>query len=154
MHADFDLGLDGSVTPTTHGGRRAGAGRPKGSSNKKAAAIEAALADGDDDPAEGSQSATAAVRKAIAVARKEAALADLNELEFKVKSGQYLSRDAFREATATLLAELAQGLRSLPDTLERKHGLAPAVVQAIEADIDDALARVSEGLEMFTGAAE
>lgn len=146
MNADFDLGPDGSVKPVV---RR---GRPTGYSPKKAKAVEQSLSGGDPDPqGDGEAVTTAAVRKSIALARKETALADLHELDFKIKSGQYLSRDAFREASATLLAELAQGLRSLPDTLERKHGLPPAVVQAVEADIDDALARVAEGLSMFHG---
>jgi phage terminase Nu1 subunit (DNA packaging protein) len=86
----------------------------------------------------------------IARARKEAALADMHELQFKIKSGEYVSRTAVREATATLLSNLAQSLRSLPDNLERKYSLPPEVVSAIERDVDGTLSDISEGLAMFT----
>lgn len=84
-------------------------------------------------------------------ARNEAAKAGLNELQLKINSGEYLARDAFREASATLLAELAQGLRSLSDRIERRHALPPAVILEIEQTIDDALATVASGLELFVG---
>lgn len=130
-HADFELNPStGTAEPVTprHGGARAGAGRKPGSYVKPPEAIQF-------DQAK---------------ARNEAAKADLNELEFKVKSGQYLERAAFREASATLLAELAQGLRGLPDKLERKFHLSPQQVQLISDDIDAALASVAAGLELFT----
>lgn len=84
-------------------------------------------------------------------ARNESAKAGLNELKLKIDSKEYLARSAFREASATLLAELAQGLRSIPDTLERKHALEPRVVQEIEAVIADGLSTVAAGLELFVG---
>ena len=129
----------------SHGGRRPGAGGPKGYSKKRAAAMESeSSVDGDDVTA-------TAVKKARAVARKEEALAGLNELELKIKSGEYLSRAAYREASATLLAELAQGLRSLPDTLERKFGLSPEALLHVERTIDEAMQAVADGLELFAG---
>ena len=129
----------------SHGGRRAGAGGPKGYSKKRAAEMEGeSSVDGDDVTA-------TAVKKARAVARKEEALAGLNELELKIKSGEYLSRTAYREASATLLAELAQGLRSLPDTLERKFGLSPEALLHVERTIDEAMQGVADGLELFAG---
>lgn len=82
-------------------------------------------------------------------ARNEAAKAGLNELKLKIDSKEYLSRTAFREASATLLAELAQALRSLPDTLERRHALPANIVLEIEKTIDEALATVASGLELF-----
>lgn len=127
MHADFDLGDDGSVFPT-RGGSRPGAGRkPLGHEKSQVAK--------DFDEAK---------------MRKERALADQHELAFKIKSGQYVARGAVREASATLLANLAQSLRSLPDNLERKFNLSPDVAQEIEKVIDASLADVSEGLAMFT----
>ena len=36
-----------------------------------------------------------------------------------------------------------------PDALERRHGLAPEVVQAVEATIDETLASAASSLEMF-----
>lgn len=134
MHADFDLSPDGSVAPTrsrsgTHGGARANSG-PKPAGYVK--------------PPEGQDYDKAK-------ARNEAAKAGLNELELKIKSGEYLSRTAYREASATLLAELAQGLRSLPDTLERKFGLSPEALLHVEKTIDEAMQGVADGLELFAG---
>lgn len=87
----------------------------------------------------------------MAKARKETALAGLNELQLKVKSGEYLPRAAYQEATATLLAMLSQGLRSLPDTIERKLSVSPDVLQMIEAAIDDGLNEVADTLALFAG---
>lgn len=134
MHADFELSPDGSTQPAgtrrgQHGGYRPGAGRKPGDYEK---------------PEEGKDFDRAK-------ARNEAAKAGLNELELKIKSGEYLSRSAFREAAATLVAELAQGLRSIPDTLERKHGLPAASVLLVETTIDDAMKTIAYGFEMFTG---
>lgn len=127
MKADFELGDDGSVFPTS-GGARAGAGRkPLGYEKPQVAK--------DFDEAK---------------MRKERALADHHELAFKIKSGQYVARGAVREASATLLSNLAQSLRSLPDNLERKFNLSPEVAEEIEKVIDACLADVSEGLSMFT----
>lgn len=82
--------------------------------------------------------------------RKERALADQHELAYKIKSGQYVSRAAVREATATVLSQLAQALRSIPDNLERKFDLDPAIAVQIEASIDASLAELAGDLEMFT----
>ena len=134
MHADFDLAPDGTTSPARprvggHGGKREGAGRKPA----------------DYEPPEDAKNHNAAK------ARNEAAKAGLNELELKIKSGEYLSRAAYREASATLLAELAQGLRSLPDTLERKFGLSPEALLHVEKTIDDAMQGVADGLELFAG---
>ena len=150
MHADFDLAPDGSLTPS-RGGRREGAGRKPGYSPKNAEALDqlsdADLSDLPDD------STTTAIKKARAIARKEEALANQAELKYKIDSKEYLSRSAFREASATLLAELAQ-LRSIPDVLERRFALAPEVVQDMEQTIDEALATVAAGLALFTEVSE
>ena len=134
MHADFDLSPDGSVAPARsrsggHGGARPNSG-PKPAGYVK--------------PPEGQDYDKAK-------ARNEAAKAGLNELELKIKSNEYLSRTAYREALATLLAELAQGLRSLPDTLERKFGLSPEALLHVEKTIDEAMQGVADGLELFAG---
>lgn len=138
MKADFDLNPDGTVfvargrpddaAPPGRGGARAGAGRKP---------------DGYEKPQVAKDFDTAK-------ARKETALADMHELNFKIKSGEFVSRAAMREASATLLATLAQSLRSLPDNLERKYALAPETAESIERDIDSALADVAAGLALFT----
>lgn len=133
---------------TTHGGRREGAGAPKGYSRKRADEIANGA------PADGDERTNIAVRKAKAVAEKAEWDAKQAELNYRVDNKEYLSRGAYREASATLLSELAQGLRSIPDTLERKFGLAPDVVQHIQQTIDERMQAVAEGLELFTGVSE
>ena len=128
MRADFELEPDGSVFPSGRGGARAGAGRPMGGTEKPQSAK-------DFDTAK---------------ARKEISLADMHELNFKIKSGEYVSRGAVREASATLLSNLSQSLRGIPDNLERKFHLAPDVAEEIEKVINASLADISEGMAMFT----
>lgn len=157
MHADFDLSDDGEVSDLAgfrRGFHRPEGGRPKGYSPKKALAEQRrleALADdtGDVTGDDGDTPLSTTVKTAMAKARKETALAGLNELQLKVKSGEYLPRAAYQEATATLLSMLAQGLRSLPDTIERKFNVPTDVLQLIEAAIDDALNEVAETLALF-----
>ena len=154
MEADFDLMGDGTVVGR-HGGPRPGSGRKKGYSPKRIKELEAQGSGGETKLDDESEAVTStALKKAQAVARKESALADLNELEYKVKSGQYLERAAFREAAATVLSELAQALRSLPDALERKHALPPKALLDVEQTIDEVLLSAATGLEMFTESGE
>lgn len=159
MHADFDLGDDGEVSDLAgfrRGFHRPEGGRPPGYSPKKALAeqrrqearaADPTVDDADDDADDENLSTT--VKTAMAKARKETALAGLNELQLKVKSGEYLPRAAYQEATATLLSMLSQGLRSLPDTIERKFNVPTDVLQLIEAAIDDGLNEVAEALALF-----
>lgn len=135
-----------------HGGRRQNAGRTPGISETDKRRIDAGELDLDDPNI--SESTRTAVKKARAVASKEEALAQHAWLKLRVDSGEYMPRTAYREATATLLAELAQGLRSLPDEIERKHPLPPEVLTLIEHTIDDRLNAIAEGLSMYTGVAE
>lgn len=81
-----------------------------------------------------------------AKARKESAMADLHELDYKVKSGQYVSRNAVRQASATAMAALAQTIRSLPDHLERR-GVPPSVCVQIDAAITEVLGETATALE-------
>jgi hypothetical protein len=128
MKADFDLLEDGSVAPSGRGGFRPGAGRKP----------------------EGYEKPQVAKDFDAAKARKEAALADMHELKFKIESGEYVARAAVRDAIATLLAALAQGMRSIPDNLERKFNLPGDVAEEVGRVIDASLADVSEGLALFT----
>ena len=155
MDADFELDDDG----TTHvipakGGRREGAGRPKGMGNEQMQARADAAEAGDELDPESSDRLTIAVRKAKAVALKEESIAGLKALELQVETKKYLPRDAYREATATLLATLSQALRSIPDTLERKFGLSPAALQYVEATIDEQLSSAATTLALFAGTDE
>lgn len=131
MQVDFDLFEDGTVSATDterRGGARQGAGRKPTGYEKPESAL-------DYDKAR---------------ARKEAALADLHELDYKVKSGEYVSRAAVRQASATLIANLAQTMRSVSDNLERR-GVPPAVCAQVDATISETLADAARDLEMMSG---
>ena len=155
MDADFELDDDGEVIDLP--GFRRGFHRPTSPARPPTAPppVRATAAptprDADDDADEAGR-ISAATKTAMAKARKETALAGLNELQLQVKSGEYLPRAAYREATATLLAMLSQGLRSLPDTIERKFDVPPDVLQLIEATIDASLDHVAESLALFSEA--
>lgn len=84
-------------------------------------------------------------------ARKETALAGKHEIELKELQGEFVPRSAFRDASATLLAELVQSLRGLPDMLERQHGLTAEQAQAVENDVNSALEDVRKGLQKLMG---
>lgn len=160
MEADFNLGEDGSLDELPEGFRRGfyrpEGGRRPGYSPRKAKELQDRIASGEDDGVddtdEEAANLSASARTALAKARKETALAGLNELQLKVKSGEYLSRAAYQEATATLLAMLSQGLRSLPDTLERKCNLPPDALELVEQIIDEGLNEVAQTLALFTEA--
>ncbi|MBF6987244.1 DUF1441 family protein [Cupriavidus sp. IK-TO18] len=112
-----------------HGGARAGAGRKPKDFVKPEATVDFEEAR----------------------ARNESAKADLNELEFKIKSGEYVARVAVVQATATAYAAIAQTLRSLPDHLERRLALAPEVAEEIGRQIDEALGELAGVLEKMRG---
>lgn len=128
MRADFELDPDGSVFPSGRGGARLGAGRKP---------------DGFEKPQVAKDFDTAK-------ARKETSLANMHELNYQIKSGEYVARAAVREVTATLLANLAQSLRGIPDNLERKFHLSPEIAESVEKVIDATLADVADGMAMFT----
>ena len=87
-------------------------------------------------------------------ARNEKAKADLNELDLAVRRGTYVLRAAVQEAAATALAAMSQTMRSVPDNLERKLGLAPAVAEQIEQTIDAVLTDLSAALRALHEPAE
>ncbi|UZZ64581.1 terminase small subunit [Curvibacter phage PCA1] len=112
----------------SHGGAREGAGRP----------------------AKGFVKPKASTDYDLARARNELAKAELNELDVKVKTGEYGSRAQFRQASATAIAALAQTLRSIPDNLERKLGVTPEVASEVSVLIDNALNDLASEFEMMT----
>lgn len=114
--------------PRTHGGARAGAGAH----------------------AKGYVKPTAASEYDQARARNELAKAQLNELDVKIKTGEYGSRAQFRQASATAIAALAQTMRSIPDNLERKLGVSADVATEVGVLIDNALNDLASEFEMMT----
>lgn len=143
MRNDLELNEDGSVS--IPGMRR---GRPPGYSPKKARDREAA--DGADLGEDPTDRTSLAMRKALALVEKEEALAKSAALKFEIDSGNYLAREAFRQASATLIAEVTQALRSLPDLLERKCALQPDQLVKVEEVIDETLNTLADGLMLFT----
>lgn len=83
---------------------------------------------------------------ALAKARRETALADIAELEAAKMQGTLVNRDAVRNSSAKALSTISQALRSIPDTLERRLGLAPDVIQAIEELIDESMSELAADL--------
>lgn len=84
-------------------------------------------------------------------ARHEAAKAANAELDLKIKTGEYVERVAVRQACATALASLAQTLRSLPDTLERKAGATPEQAKLAGEIVDNVLSDLADEFEMMSG---
>ena len=80
-------------------------------------------------------------------ARHEQAKALAAERENAVAEGQLLDKDHVAAAAATAMATFVQHGRALPDTLERTHGLAPAVVEAISKSMDSALSALADDLK-------
>jgi len=95
----------------THGGARKNSGRKPG------------------------PTATDAQKFIAARARKEAALADLREMEVRVRAGELMIAEEVATAISTANARIAQSLLSLPDNLERRAGLTPQQAEAAEAAI-------------------
>ena len=85
----------------------------------------------------------------VARARKENAQADLAELEYGRKRGALIERYAVRDACSHALSAVAQSLRSLPDLLERRHGLTPEQAEAATETIDAALSALSDTLQQI-----
>lgn len=86
-----------------------------------------------------------------AKARNETAKAQLGELEVRIKTGQYVSREVVRDVVATALSAISQRLRSLPDLLERRASMTTEQVETTANEIDDALGALAEQLERELG---
>jgi phage terminase Nu1 subunit (DNA packaging protein) len=93
-----------------------------------------------------------ALAYASARAKKELAHADLANLNYLTKSAQYLPRDDIRQATATAFSTVAQSLRSIPDNLERRFGVAPSLAETVGNMIDVILGDLSDELERMHNA--
>jgi hypothetical protein len=68
-------------------------------------------------------------------------------LDYEVQQGNYLPRDAIISATARAYSSMAQGIRSIPDLLERRLGLDPMVCVKIGEIQDEALSALHNELE-------
>jgi hypothetical protein len=77
--------------------------------------------------------------------------AQLAEQEFKKRAGDLLDRAQVEQASATVLAAIAQTLRSIPDNLERIGGLAPEQAEAAERIIDSLCLSLHDKLRELGG---
>lgn len=75
--------------------------------------------------------------------RHEAAKALAREMSNRVRAGELLEKHDVEVAATRMHAAMAQFLRSLPDDLERKCGLPPSAVEALELAIDSATVELS-----------
>ena len=89
-----------------------------------------------------------------AKARNETAKAILAEIEVRLRVGQFVNRETVRDTVATAMAALAQRLRSLPDLIERRHSLPPAVIEQIAVEVDSALSAASTEIAVLLGTTE
>lgn len=108
------------------GGARPGAGR-------KSAALEEGVRDSN-------------IVYNQAKAQHEVWKAKTAELEYKYKSGEYLTRDDVRNSSAVIIASLAQTFRNMPDFLERKVGLTPEQLKIVQEVVDSTLNQAAESL--------
>lgn len=83
-------------------------------------------------------------------ARHERIKADRAQLELDIALGNHLPREVTAAAAATAMAAFVQTMRSLGPNLERSLGLSPAVAEAIEIAVDQALSTLGEQLEAMT----
>lgn len=88
---------------------------------------------------------------AVARAKKEEWLAKTVEFDYRIKQGEYVSRESVRAVCATAFAAIAQTLRSLPDALERREGVSPDLAERIGIYIDDAMETLSQDFQNLVG---
>ena len=128
MHKDLELLPDGAVVRRrTNGGAREGSGRKPSGYVKPQEVVDFDLAR----------------------ARKESALADKYELEYKIASGEYVSRASVKQAAAVVLSTIAQTLRSVSDNLERR-GVPPDVCVMVDATITEVLSDAAKDLALLS----
>ena len=72
-------------------------------------------------------------------AKNEGIKAAINDIKLRVESKQWVNRADVSEEMSKAVAAFAQTMRSLPDKLERKHGLSPAIASVVSEVIDEAL---------------
>jgi phage terminase Nu1 subunit (DNA packaging protein) len=121
--------ITGAPKKSGRGGARPGSGRPRLRVNDDGQPLE-----------------TGNIYEALAKEkmRHEALKADRAEIENRLRAGELLERHDVEQAAMRMHAAIAQHLRSLPDALERRLGLSPAVVEDLEQAMDAATVELSE----------
>lgn len=77
--------------------------------------------------------------------------AQLAEQEYRKNAGELLDRARVEQAAATVLAAVAQTVRSIPDTLERAASLTPAQAEECERITDALLMGLHDKLRELGG---
>lgn len=127
------------------GGKRPGAGRkPKAGRAEVVPPIAAAATP---EPVRSRVS----IEYADARAAHEYWKAQLAEQEFNKRAGLLLDRGQVERASATVLANVAQALRSIPDNLERTVGLSPEQAEEVEKIIDGLCLSLQDKLRELGG---
>ena len=67
--------------------------------------------------------------------------------DIQIRDRELIPAIEVEEAMATAFAAISQGLRSMPDNLERRLGIAPEITEAIEAQMDDEMQALADRLE-------
>lgn len=122
-----------------HGGARAGAGRPRKYGGSGELRVK-------DEPDEGSVSG----RYDRAKADEMEAKAGLKIIELEVSRGNLVERGAIQAAAATAIQMFTQAVRSIPDELERREGVAADTCEKISVALDQAMAILASELEAMT----
>lgn len=86
-----------------------------------------------------------------AKARNEYWKAELAEQDFRRKEGELLDRAQVEQAAATVLATIAQTLRSIPDNMERVAGLTPEQAEEAENIVDSLCLSLHDKLKELGG---
>jgi hypothetical protein len=86
----------------------------------------------------------------VAKARHETIKADLAEIDLKLKRRQYLSRDAYVQASSTIISAFAQSARTIQDRLERE-GIPVPVCQKVGEILDSMMEQLSKDFEVLNG---
>lgn len=122
-----------------HGGARRGSGR------KAKAKVEAAVSAAADSGVESYDVSRA--RKEQALADKESVFAKKAALDYEIQSQNFIPRESVIRATATAYATIAQAMRSLPDMMERRLGIDPALAEELGVAVDELLDDLSKTLD-------
>lgn len=66
--------------------------------------------------------------------------------ELQVRDRELIPAAEVEQAIATAFAAIAQDMRAIPDNLERRHGIAPAVAEAVETALLEAMDHLADRL--------
>ena len=69
--------------------------------------------------------------------------------ELQVRDRELIPAADVEQAIATAFSAIAQGIRSIPDHLERRIGCAPDVAEAVERMLDEEMTALSERLSQL-----